>query len=101
MDDYLIATLAGGAQRRLHHPIPREIVMVRDQPWEGNFSGYDCLFRDGDKFRLYYRGQQVETSVNNLDIPHTPVICYAESADGIHWTKPDLGLAEFNGSKTE
>ena len=24
---------------------------------------------------------------------------YAESADGIHWTKPDLGLVEFRGSK--
>ena len=25
--------------------------------------------------------------------------CYAESKDGIHWTKPDLGLFEFDGSK--
>jgi hypothetical protein len=27
------------------------------------------------------------------------VACYAESKDGIHWTKPELGLFEFNGSK--
>src|SRR5262249_7240453 len=27
------------------------------------------------------------------------VACYAESRDGIHWTKPDLGLFEFDGSK--
>ena len=26
-------------------------------------------------------------------------MCYAESADGVHWTKPELGLVEFNGSK--
>ena len=25
--------------------------------------------------------------------------CYAESTDGIHWTKPELGLFEFEGSK--
>jgi len=25
-------------------------------------------------------------------------MCYAESEDGIHWTKPDLGLVEFNGN---
>lgn len=25
--------------------------------------------------------------------------CYAESKDGIHWTRPDLGLFEFNGSR--
>lgn len=26
-------------------------------------------------------------------------ICYAESADGLKWTKPELGLVEFQGSK--
>jgi len=26
-------------------------------------------------------------------------ICYAESDDGIHWTKPELGLVEFAGSR--
>jgi hypothetical protein len=25
-------------------------------------------------------------------------MCYAESDDGIHWTKPELGLVEFNGN---
>jgi hypothetical protein len=25
--------------------------------------------------------------------------CYAESKDGMHWTRADLGLFEFNGSK--
>ena len=28
------------------------------------------------------------------------VTCYAESTDGIHWTKPDLGLFNVGGSKT-
>ncbi len=26
-------------------------------------------------------------------------MCYAESKDGIHWTKPELGLVEFRGSR--
>ncbi|GIT29611.1 MAG: hypothetical protein Ct9H300mP1_16570 [Planctomycetaceae bacterium] len=30
---------------------------------------------------------------------HPPFTCYAESRDGIHWTKPNLGLVEFEGSK--
>ena len=25
-------------------------------------------------------------------------ICYAESEDGLHWRKPELGLIEFNGN---
>ena len=32
-----------------------------------------------------------------LDEP-SGVICYAESDDGVHWVRPDLGLVEFNGS---
>ena len=26
-------------------------------------------------------------------------LCYAESSDGVHWTKPDLGLVEYQGNK--
>jgi len=27
-----------------------------------------------------------------------PRVCYAESEDGVNWTKPELGICEFNGS---
>jgi hypothetical protein len=30
---------------------------------------------------------------------HEDVTCYAESRDGIHWTRPSLGLVEFQGSR--
>src|SRR5439155_21891579 len=30
---------------------------------------------------------------------HREVTCYAESKDGLRWTKPNLGLFEFAGSK--
>jgi hypothetical protein len=30
---------------------------------------------------------------------NTEVTCYAESDDGIHWRKPELGIYEVNGSK--
>ena len=32
VDDYLIARLSGGAQRRLNKPIPQEAALVTDQP---------------------------------------------------------------------
>ena len=35
----------------------------------------------------------------NPDNPRPEFACYAESRDGIHWTKPALGLIEFNCSK--
>ena len=30
---------------------------------------------------------------------HDQLTCYAESHDGITWTRPSLGLFEFKGSK--
>ena len=89
VDDYLIEKMTGGARQVLHHPSPREIVIVHDLPWEGGTCGYHTVFKDDDLYRMYYRGGW-----------GGKVYCYAESKDGVHWTKPDLGLFEFRGSTT-
>ena len=99
VDDHVIESLTGEAQLRLHRPTRREIAIVFDAPWEGNNSAYVTVFRDGPIYRMYYRGRQIDLSGDKLKFPHGQVVCYAESADGIHWTKPDLGLFEFEGSK--
>ncbi len=100
VDDFLIERLEGKAEPRLHHPIPREIALVHDAPWEGTSSGYHSVFQDGDLYRMYYRGSQLEVIDGRLVTNrHKTVYCYAESRDGIDWTKPILGLFEFNGSK--
>lgn len=101
VDDLLIEQLGGRAQLRLHQPQPREIVIEHDAPWEGSGSAYHSLFQDGDRYRLYYKAWHLEGSQKN---PYTGDadahrLCYAESRDGIHWTKPALGLFEYEGSK--
>ena len=60
VDDFLMHCLSGGAQLRLHHPVPREAALVTGRPWEGCMSAYNTALFDGDKFRLYYRGWQVD-----------------------------------------
>jgi len=60
-----------------------------DNPWEGPYCGYTTVFQDGDLYRMYYLGYPDKANYS----------CYAESKDGIHWTKPELGLIEFKGSK--
>jgi len=56
-------------------------------------------FRDGDLYRMYYRGGNYKLTRTEYTEVHPLTYCFAESPDGIHWTKPDLGLVEFAGSK--
>ncbi len=102
VDDALIARLEGGAALRLHQPVMRDVALVCDQPWEGNMcGGYKTYFRDGDRFRLYYQawhGEIVEEAEKTY-LREAPIrIGYLESADGIRWERPELGIIAFNGS---
>ena len=99
VDDYLIDTLSGEAQMILHHPTPREVAIVHDEPWEGNSSNYHSVFKDGDRYRLYYMAHDYTITEREVTSSHPLYYCYAESNDGIHWRKPELDLIEFNGSK--
>ncbi|MFH0794417.1 MAG: hypothetical protein V2A74_10340 [bacterium] len=89
VDDWLIEQMNGVALR-MHEPQRREIVFRYDAPWEGKDSGYVTMIKDGENYRMYYRGGG-ELSQE--------VTCVAESKDGIKWERPSLGVFEFNGSK--
>lgn len=92
-DDHLI-DVARGAEIRLNHPLPRETAITFDAPWEGDTCAYVTVFKDGDLYRMYYRGS------NETPKPaHPMVTCVAQSTDGISWTRPKLGIIEFGGSK--
>jgi hypothetical protein len=97
VDQHLIERMEGEIALRLHHPAVREVVLVHDKPWEGNTCGYHTIFRDGPLYRMYYRGWDHDMTTGKQR--HPAVACYAESADGIHWKRPTLGLVEFAGSK--
>ncbi len=98
VDRHLIEEL-DGVELKLHQPTRREVVFRTDAPWEGNGSAYQSVFQDGDRFRMYYRGghhpasQAYATRKNSWE-----TLCLAESEDGIHWTRPELGLVKFEGS---
>jgi len=108
VDDYLVDALRG-IDFRLHPPQRAGKVLTFDKPWEGIWSGAVVVFQDGERYRMYYRGWSSDDKkeVNPvLLLPgesvvpsHEDVTCYAESRDGIRWTRPSLGLVEFQGSK--
>jgi len=85
---------------RLNKPVRGEIVLRMENKWEQSGAGiYSTVFKDGDKYRMYYRGFYNPDNDNKNDRVETQYACYAESADGINWERPDLGLVEFFGSK--
>jgi hypothetical protein len=98
VDGILVDRLDGKAELRLHRPVPREVVMVHDAPWEGNATAYHSVFKDGDRYRMYYRAWNISVKGGQLSTSRDS-LCYAESDDGINWRKPELGLHEFQGSK--
>lgn len=93
VDEFLVAQ-KNGAALKLHEPVKREIVLSTDKPWEGPTCGYFSVIQDGKKVRLYYRG-----SAKGNDRSVDQVTCMVESEDGIHFTRPKLGLIEAAGTK--
>jgi hypothetical protein len=61
---------------------------------------YGTVLQDGGKFRMWYYGAswlpKEQNKGNSYKIKEGP-ICYAESSDGITWTKPNLNQVEYNG----
>jgi hypothetical protein len=55
---------------------------------------YFSVIQDGKKVLMYYRG-----SSGGSDHSDAQVTCVAESTDGIHFTRPKLGLIEAGGTK--
>lgn len=96
VDNHLIGEISGDVRQQLLKPEAKEVVFIADEAWEGNTSGYYSFFRDGEIYRMIYRGWQHD---DLKTAAHREVTCYAESKDGIHWTKPKLGLFDWDGSK--
>jgi hypothetical protein len=94
VDNLLIGRLQG-LQLKLHPPAPAGVALRFDQPWEGGFCGYVTVIKDGGLFRMYYRGLPSA----GRDSSKHEVTCYAESQDGLAWTRPRLGLFEVCGTR--
>ena len=103
IDDVELARTTG-FDRIVHHPRPMGVVVPADRPWEtaGVAPQYVGRRGDGSFFALYAamwwdceRGRLQQGSFGQDRAHHIfQGIAYAESEDGIHWTKPELGLVE-------
>ena len=92
--DWFLIDRLKGAELRMHEPIREGVAVKFDNPWEGGFSGYATVIKDENVYRMYYRGLPVA----GRDGSPEAVVAYAESKDGVAWTKPDLGLFVVRGT---
>ncbi len=68
-------------------------------PDHGHAILYGSVLHINGKFRMWYLGM-FETEIKQGQAPGWwRPMCYAESDDGISWTKPELGRVDFKGNK--
>jgi hypothetical protein len=98
----------GKVQKHKDNPLFEE-----DKPWEKRFDNlYANVMYDEDQkiYKCWYSPFIKDHSSKGMTIeeryqkeyeppPREMAICYATSKDGIKWTKPEMGLVEFGGSK--
>ena len=71
------------------------------------------VVHDGERFRMWYiarddgsggrgraAGSYADVDPEVVNSYDTGRICYAESDDGLTWTRPELGLVEYGGSRS-
>jgi len=95
VDDWLIAEMHG-ARLQLQRPERREVALCMDTAWEDSVAFPDRVLAWEDGWRLYYRAGILDWA-NEED---TYVLALAESQDGITFTRPDLDVVEFEGSRS-
>jgi hypothetical protein len=85
-----------GAQLKLHPPRKTgERLIESEYPWESATINWFSVLKDGDKYRLWYECYDIDGWPTADDTS----FCYAESTDGVRWTKPRLKLFSYQGSK--
>ncbi len=96
IDDQIIAK-SENVTLRVNPPRKTGEVLVRsDRLWESFLTcNYPTVIAENGQFRMWYEAYQADYAAGDFGAR----LCYAESKDGREWTKPELGLVEFMGSK--
>lgn len=94
VDRFLVERLEG-ISLKLAEPRPAGVALRYEQVWEQVPTGTATIVEDGGLYRLYYTALPMDYKSESAESN----LCYAESRDGITWTKPNLGLVEFRGSR--
>ena len=88
--------MPSGIELAVHKPrIDDGPFLSADKPWEATVGSHGVVFEDEGVYRFYYR---MRTRDGGDDGTHPMILAYAESTDGVTWTKPSIGTVELDGS---
>jgi hypothetical protein len=119
---------SAGIEFRVHAPRCECIVLAPEREWEAYRVSPICVIEHDGLFKMWYSAISCHPGVDyDLVCPRCqslnpgvkvvcvdcgwPLVdidylqnemfgtCYAESSDGIHWERPDLGLVDFRGNR--
>lgn len=76
----------------LKNPSQEFVAVDCDKPWEQELS-FPVVIKVDDHYNMYYGTY----TGNPNDRSRYFALCLAISTDGINWTKPNLGICEFEG----
>lgn len=94
--DHEYVTNSTGLRLKLHPPRKTgERLIESEHPWESATLNWFSVLHDGDLYRMWYECYDIEGWPTADDTS----FCYAESVDGIRWTKPQLQLFSYRGSR--
>jgi hypothetical protein len=116
-----------GLEFRIHPPRAEGVVLAPEREWEAYRVAPLAVIEDDGVYRMWYSAIACHPGVSHPQVcprcqrenPGCKVVCvacgwplgdldehlamysvcYAESDDGIHWNRPDLGLVAFRGSQ--
>jgi len=100
--NYFPQDLPRGIELSVQEAEQSEPVMRREKRWEAGNIHYLTVIKDDSRYRLWYVSfadrEDPWVKAGNIPGKYPALWCYAESADGFHWDRPDLGLYEYDGS---
>ena len=91
VDELLVASQRGTAFK-LHTPA---LAPQSASPLKAGY--FTTIIKDGGRYRAYYREYDRTYAAEQFDGNVGEMTCYAESEDGITWTKPSLNIFKFDG----
>lgn len=94
IDDVQITSMRG-VERRIHparkHGNP---VVTSDREWEGPETTVGTVRKEDGRYRMWYQSYATAPDPTGIDSYIRSLHLYAESDDGLAWSKPELGVTE-------